>query len=116
MFQRSTTQLIKTHGIPTTYFKQTGSSEYDLDTGKMVDSFDEIKLKAYFKESRNRNLNSPNLIGKEVVLVLIDARSLGVKPEIGDRINDVVSTLKVAEINYAMGGGEVVLWRLSCVR
>ena len=76
-------------------------------------------IKIYKAEPKEREIKSPNLVGKEVCVMVIAAADLPVKPKLGDTINgnelDAQTAYRVEAISESWAGETVATWKLFCI-
>lgn len=97
-------------------FKKVNTTSYDVDTSSFNTEISSFQIKARLSYPKLSEINSPNLIGKEVmnIFVLPDQRYI---PEVNDLIeinsnNYTVKTI-IVQRGYA---GTIVGYKLNCVK
>lgn len=117
-FSKSSSRLIKRFGRKVTYLR-VSEGEYNIETGAVEDTTTTDKcVWAYKTDNSDSDVNSPDLVGKQVVTYLISS-DLGFVPETDDVITftfqgktyrEVIRTVKE---NWA--GNCVAHYRVVCI-
>ena len=87
-FRDSSKRLVSRFGTLRKYKRKTGEV-YDVDTQMNVESFTEYEIKVYKAEPKEREIKSPNLVNKEVAIMMVAASDLPSAPIVGDIISEV---------------------------
>lgn len=115
-FRRSSQRLVQRYGALRTY--TTVSEVYDTKTQTTATTELSYLVKVYKAEPKEREIKSPNLVGKEVCVMVIAAADLPVKPKVGDTINgnelDAQTAYRVEAISESWAGETVAVWKLFC--
>lgn len=118
-FQASSERLIALYGADRTYHRKTGET-YDVDTQMMVSTEETFTIKVFKTEPKERELKYPNLVQREAAVMMIAAKSLAFKPNVGDMITEtylgVTNTFTVEVVKENWSGNGVVSWRLVCTQ
>lgn len=114
-FLQANQSLMRTFGEPGVYEK-VNTSGYDVETSTFNTELSSYSIKVRISMPKLSEINSPNLIGKEVmsVFILPDSRFI---PEVNDKIktNDAVYTVKVIIVQRGYAG-VIVGYKLNCVK
>lgn len=97
-------------------FKKVNTSAYDVETSTFVRTEDSYSIKVRISMPKLSEINSPNLIGKEVrnIFVLPDNRFI---PEVNDLIDVGSEKFTVVNILVQQGyAGTIVGYKLNCVK
>lgn len=114
-FQKSSQRLVKHFGTDRTY-KKLGTSTYDVDTQTYTSTETTYTIKTYKARATDSEMKSPNLIDKDVAVILVSGADITFKPEQGDVISDATSSLTVVTVKEHWAGDSVALWRLICMQ
>ena len=118
-FRNSSKRLIDRLGRMRVYIHKV-DEVYDSVTQTITGGETLYSIKAYKDEPKEREIKSPNLVDKNVAVMLIAAIDLPVYPKIGDMITDqylgVDEVYEVTVINPVEAGDDVAVWRLVCVK
>lgn len=116
-FRRSSQRLVQRYGALRTYNHIT-DEVYNVETQMMESTAQSYPVKVYKSEPKEREIKSPNLVGKEVCVMVIAAADLPVKPKLGDTINgnelDAKTAYRVEAISESWAGETVAVWKLFC--
>ena len=116
-FRRSSQRLVQRYGAVRTYNHIT-EEVYNVETQMMQSYTQSYNIKIYKSEPKEREIKSPNLVGKEVCVMVVAAADLPVKPKVGDTINgnelDAKSAYRVEAISESWAGETVAAWKLFC--
>ena len=116
-FRRSSQRLVQRYGALRTYNHIT-DEVYNVETQMLESTTQSYTVKVYKAEPKEREIKSPNLVGKEVCVMVIAAADLPVKPKLGDTINgnvlDAKTTYRVEAISESWAGETVAVWKLFC--
>ena len=115
-FRRSSQRLVRRYGALRTY--TTVSEVYDTKTQTTTTTELSYPVKVYKAEPKEREIKSPNLVGKEICVMVVAAADLPVKPNLGDTINsnelDAQTAYRVEAISESWAGETVAVWKLFC--
>ena len=114
-FQKSSQRLIKHFGTDRTY-KKLSSSVYDLDTQEYVSTETSHVVKVFKARATDQEVKSPNLVDKDVAVILIAGADIAFTPEQGDTITDPQGVLTVQIVKEHWAGDAVAMWRLICTK
>ena len=118
-FKDSSKRLVSRFGTLRKYKRKTGEV-YDVDTQMNVESFTEHEIKIYKAEPREREIKSPNLVNKEVAVMMVAAADLPSAPVVGDIISDkspsTTEVFRVEVISEYWAGDSVSAYKLICSR
>ena len=118
-FKDSSKRLVSRFGTLRKYKRKTGEV-YDVDTQMNVESFTEYEIKIYKAEPREREIKSPNLVNKEVTVMMVAAADLPSAPVVGDIISDkspsTTEVFRVEVISEFWAGDSVSVYKLICSR
>ena len=118
-FKDSSQRLVSRFGTLRKYKHKTGEV-YDVDTQINVESFTEYEIKIYKAEPKEREIKSPNLVGKEVTVMMVASADLSFEPVVGDIIYaDTTTTsemFRVETIIEYWAGDSVSAYKLICSR
>mgnify|MGYP000237476266 FL=1 len=71
-------------------------------------------------EPKEREIKSPNLVDKTVVVMMIAAKDLPLKPKVNDMIKDqflgVEEVYQVVQVSVNEAGEDAASWRLICTK
>ena len=116
-FRRSSQRLVQRYGAVRTYNHIT-DEVYNVETQMLESTTQSYTVKVYKAEPKEREIKSPNLVGKEVCVMVVAAADLPVKPKVGDTINgnelDAKTAYRVEAISEAWAGETVAVWKLFC--
>ena len=116
-FRRSSQRLVQRYGALRTYNHIT-DEVYNVETQMLESTTQSYTVKVYKAEPKEREIKSPNLVGKEVCVMVIAAADLPVKPKLGDTINgnelDAQTSYRVEAISESWAGETVAVWKLFC--
>ena len=116
-FRRSSQRLVQRYGALRTYNHIT-DEVYNVETQMLESTTQSYTVKVYKAEPKEREIKSPNLVGKEVCVMVIAAADLPVKPKLGDTINgnelDAQTAYRVEAISESWAGETVAVWKLFC--
>ena len=116
-FRRSSQRLVQRYGALRTYNHIT-EEVYNVETQMMQSYTQSYNIKIYKEEPKEREIKSPNLVGKEVCVMVVAAADLPVKPTLGDTINgnelDAQTAYRVEAISESWAGETVAAWKLFC--
>ena len=116
-FRRSSQRLVQRYGAVRTYNHIT-DEVYNVETQMLESTTQSYTVKVYKAEPKEREIKSPNLVGKEVCVMVIAAADLPVKPKLGDTINgnelDAQTAYRVEAISESWAGETVAAWKLFC--
>lgn len=117
-FSNSSARLISRFGRTVTYTR-VSEGEYNIETGEVEDSTSSSQcIKAYKTDNSNEDVNSPDLVGKQIVTYLISSE-LGFVPETDDIISfsfqnkDYKEVVRRVKENWA--GDCVAHYRIVCI-
>ena len=117
-FRRSSQRLVQRYGALRTYNHIT-DEVYNVETQMLESTTQSYPVKVYKAEPKEREIKSPNLVGKEVCVMVIAAADLPVKPKLGDTINgnelDAQTAYRVEAISESWAGETVATWKLFCI-
>ena len=118
-FKDSSQRLVSRFGTLRKYKHKTGEV-YNLDTQKNEVTFSELDIKIYKAEPKEREIKSPNLVGKEVTVMMVASADLSFEPVVGDIIYaDTTTTsemFRVETIIEYWAGDSVSAYKLICSR
>lgn len=114
-FVISTNRMIDTYGADVIY-KHQETGQYDYDTGVVSVVENSIVTKAYKRQIEANQFNFPNLIGKEVAEFYAKASVFTNKPSVNDKITSDDETYTVQRVSEHGAMGQVILYRLLCVK
>ena len=118
-FKDSSQRLVSRFGTLRKYKRKTGEV-YDVDTQMNVESFTEYEIKIYKAEPKEREIKSPNLVNKEVAVMMVAAADLPSAPVVGDIISDkthnTTEVFRVEVISEYWAGDSVSAYKLICSR
>ena len=118
-FKDSSKRLVSRFGTLRKYKRKTGEV-YDVDTQMNVESFTEYEIKIYKAEPKEREIKSPNLVNKEVAVMMVAAADLPSAPVVGDIISDntpnTTEVFMVEVISEYWAGDSVSAYKLICSR
>lgn len=118
-FKDSSKRLVDRFGTKRKYKRITGEA-YNIDTQKVETTFTEYEIKIYKAEPREREIKYPNLVGKEVAIMMVAASDLPSAPAVGDIISEVsigtIDIFRVEVISEYWAGDSVSAYKLTCVR
>lgn len=114
-FQKSSQRLVNHFGTNRTY-KKLGASSYNVDTQEHTSAETTYTVKSYKSKTTDSESRSPNLIDKDVAVILIAGADIAFRPEQGDVILDSSSALTVVTVKEHWAGDSVALWRLICTQ
>lgn len=118
-FQLSSQRLIHRYGKNRIYVRKV-DAVYDRKSQTMTSGEELYEVKMKKDQPKERELKSPNLVNKNVCVLVVSALDINFIPKIGDEIRDgITGTEEVFEVKELMveETGEVnVLWKLYCVR
>ena len=116
-FRRSSQRLVQRYGALRTY-NHTTDEVYNVETQMMQAYTQSYNIKMYKSEPKEKEIKSPNLVGKEVCVRVVAAADLPIKPKVGDTINgnvlDAKTTYRVEAISESWAGETVAVWKLFC--
>ena len=116
-FRRSSQRLVQRYGALRTYNHIT-EEVYNVETQTIQSYTQSYNIKIYKADPKEREIKSPNLVGKEVCVMVVAAADLPVKPKVGDTINgnelDAKSSYRVEAISESWAGETVATWKLFC--
>lgn len=116
-FKDSSQRLIERFGATRTYRRRVGE-QYNVDTQMMEASEELYQVKIFKTEPKERETKSPNLVNKESAVMMVAAKSLAFRPEVGDSITetyfDKTHTFLVEVVKENWSSEAVVSWRLVC--
>ena len=116
-FRRSSQRLVQRYGALRTY-NHTTEEVYNVETQMLESTTQSYTVKVYKAEPKEREIKSPNLVGKEVCVMVVAAADLPVKPKLGDTINgnelDAQTSYRVEAISESWVGETVAVWKLFC--
>ena len=116
-FRRSSQRLVQRYGALRTY-NHTTDEVYNVETQMLESTTQSYTVKVYKAEPKEREIKSPNLVGKEVCVMVIAAADLPVKPKLGDTISgnelDAQTAYRVEAISESWAGETVAVWKLFC--
>lgn len=118
-FRDSSQRLINRFGALRTYTHKTGEV-YDFDTQTNVATYAPYPIKIFKTDPKERETKAPNLVNKEVVVMMIAASDIPFKPKLGDQISesylDQTNTFNVEVIKENWAGDCIASWRLICIK
>ena len=118
-FKDSSKRLIDRFGTKRKYKRKTGEV-YNIDTQTVETTFTEYEMKIYKAEPREREVKSPNLVDKEVAIMMVAASDLPSAPIVGDIISELsvgtTDVFRVEIISEYWAGDSVSAYKLTCVR
>ena len=118
-FKDSSKRLVDRFGTKRKYKRITGEA-HNIDTQIVETTFTEYEIKIYKAEPREREIKSPNLVGKEVAIMMVAASDLPSAPAVGDIISEVsigtIDIFRVEVISEFWAGDSVSAYKLTCVR
>lgn len=119
-FKDSSQRLITRYGATRTYIRKL-DAYYDVDSQTMVDAGEAAyPIKMFKTTPKEREVKSPNLVGKATAVMMIAAKDLPIHPIVGDMITETVggvtTTFMVEVVSENWSGEEIVTWRLVCTR
>lgn len=114
-FDVSTQYMIERNGHAISYIDVT-EGEYDVETGKTVNTETVTLIKAYPKIVKVNQFNYPNLIGKEVIEFLISSTLLNKIPQSSDKILYNGKTYSVVSHMEHSALGQVILYRITTTK
>lgn len=118
-FQDSSQRLITRFGALRNYTHKT-EEVYNPDTQTTESIETNLTIKVFKSQPKERELKSPNLVGRETTAMMIAASDLPFSPIVGDTITETyfntthTFTVEVVTSNWA--GEGVASWRLICTR
>ena len=116
-FRRSSQRLVQRYGALRTY-NHTTEEVYNVETQMLESTTQSYTVKVYKAEPKEREIKSPNLVGKEVCVMVVAAADLPIKPKLGDTINgnelDAQTAYRVEAISESWAGETVAVWKLFC--
>lgn len=112
-FVSATRRAIQKHGHVVTY-KEVSNSEYDIETGSVINTDSNIVVKMYKRHIRATQYNYPDLIGKDSAMYYVYADDL--TPKLRDKIVDGSDTYSIEQIVEHSAYGEVLLYKLIAVK
>lgn len=119
-FQDSSQRLITRFGALRNYTHKT-EEVYNPDTQTTEGGVETtLNIKVFKSQPKERELKSPNLVGRETAAMMIAASDLPFSPTVGDTITETylntthTFTVEVVTANWA--GEGVASWRLICTR
>lgn len=117
-FQNSTKRLIARFGKVRDIVRV--SSEYDVDTQMYSETQVVSSVKMFKAAATKQEVDSPNLIGKEVYVFLIAYADLNERPKPNDKIIEVYGTeqeeLRVQIVKEHWAGETPAAWRVICTK
>lgn len=118
-FRNSSKRLIDRYGRYRDYVHIT-EQEYDFETQTMKGGEITFTIKMFKSEPKWKEVNSPNLVDRAVVVMMVSAIDLPVIPKINDFIKDSYlgedEAYQVVQIKANEAGDEVATWRLICIK
>ena len=87
-FKDSSKRLIDRFGTKRKYKRKT-VEVYNIDTQMVETTFTEYEIKIYKAEPKERERKSPNLVDKEVAIMMVAASDLPSAPIAGDIISEL---------------------------
>ncbi len=117
-FRDSSQRLIQRFGKTRVYVSS--SKTYDPRTQTVVTTEVLHTVKMFKTEPKEREIKSPNLVDKTVVVMMIAAKDLPIKPEVNDMIKDqflgVEEVYQVVQVSVNEAGEDAASWRLICTK
>ena len=117
-FRSSSKRLINRFGRTRTYLHR--DRRYDSDLQETIETETPYIVKMFKTDPKEREIKSPNLVGKTVDIMMISAVDLPIKPNVGDYIVDkyldVEEILEVVQVKANEAGESVATWRLICTK
>lgn len=116
-FRDSSQRLIQRFGKTRVYVSS--SKTYDPRTQTVVTTEVLHTVKMFKTEPKEREIKSPNLVDKTVVVMMIAAKDLPIKPKVNDMIKDqffVEEVYQVVQVSVNEAGEDAASWRLICTK
>lgn len=117
-FRDSSQRLIQRFGKTRVYVSS--SKTYDPRTQTVVTTEVLHTIKMFKTEPKEREIKSPNLVDKTVVVMMIAAKDLPIKPKVNDMIKDqflgVEEVYQVVQVSVNEAGEDAASWRLVCTK
>ena len=117
-FRDSSQRLIQRFGKTRVYVSS--SKTYDPRTQTVVTTEVLHTVKMFKTEPKEREIKSPNLVDKTVVVMMIAAKDLPIKPKVTDMIKDqflgVEEVYQVVQVSVNEAGEDAASWRLICTK
>ena len=118
-FRNSSKRLIDRFGRMRVYIHKV-DEVYDSVTQTVTGGETLYSIKAYKDEPKEREIKSPNLVDKNVAVMLIAAIDLPIYPSVGDMVTDqylgTTEVFEVAVVTPIEAGDDVSVWRLACIK
>lgn len=114
-FLKSATTFVHTHGEDAEYIKVV-EGLYDVETGSALNTETRYTTVAYKKRAKTNQFKHPDLVGKEVVEVIVVRTDLPNKPAPRDRFEFDSGIYVVDSVTENVAHGVIITYNAICYK